>query len=237
MKTEWTPESRWRARFPEPESGPLKAAGEVFWRWQRREYPNLAKQLTRDSGMLRKNALVEYRCGDAGCLLAAVVKIDGRDYWLVHQEVTPVALSAYDVADVVQIATEGTEWLASLLADPKSVVGVPAPVDDSALQVLADWLVGQLAAGEVTAVDHIPESVSQALKVMSRGGAYRSRGSLRCIDATHLADWEEFRLLTCAHRDRRVDLDEVLTDVKRLTKKRRKRVVHIDAVQPNATQG
>lgn len=222
--SEPTPEGRWLAMFPGPTRAPMKTAGEALWRRQRREHPDMAGQLSNDGVLLRESSLVQYRCKAEGCLIAAVVDID-HGYWVVRQDVSPVALSAYDIAEVVEDATEGTEWLDTLLQHPQSVVGMPVPVDDAALQVLAGWLVDQLAG--ITAVDHVPESVRDALDVVDRGGAYRSRRRVRCIDAAHLVDWGEYRLGVCEHREFQVGTDRVLRDIDRLAGKRRKRVVYV----------
>lgn len=170
------------------------------------ELRQLGRFMVRDRSLLKRNALVIYRCGAKrpngkmrGCLLGAVVNLKGDRYWVHQQRTTIDHMSSYQV--------------------------------EACLHGHGDWgdLTNEVLDRSLTwdneIVEWQPDTIREAIKFDLVSGGYASV-FLHVHPADTLVHAHEYQILgmNCPHTDVRREPLEIVHDIERLSRQTDKTV-------------
>lgn len=167
---------------------------------------------------VNRTALVAYRCKSHGCLLGALVQVQGRRYQLWRQNTEIGSVDGADLEERWDAAADGVS------------IGIPG-VDTAALSdVAGDDLMAPDSDGNIP--DWHPESLSEWLRVAEFiDGTQGLVLTCRELQPDSIGWWGYDDNMNCRHVEHSLRDGEAEADANRLQRKRN-RVVYVDSSGP-----
>ncbi|WP_312899334.1 hypothetical protein [Corynebacterium variabile] len=224
VKEEWWP-AYWAAH-PEEKQRRDERAAAVREQHDREE--QVARGVEAEPSRVNRTALVAYRCKAHGCLLGALVQVQGRRYQLWQQNTEVGHIDSADIEEWIDAALDGV------------ALSPPGGINPDAVQkVLAESVVDQIDDYEKDGyappgvADWYPDSLSEWLQTVE-GVTYASdRLSLNCKELTpgSIGWWGYGENMNCRHVEYALRDGEAEAEAERLRGKRN-RVVYVDSRGP-----